>query len=71
MRSPPSPLCGGHAVKVGLTGSPDLNPTEEYWRQLKLALGNRYFATCEEIRSAIWPALETISPPGIYQYLCR
>lgn len=52
------------------TGSPDLNPTEEYWRQLKLALGNRYFATCGEIRSALWPALETISPPGIYQYLC-
>ena len=53
------------------TGSPDLNPTEEYWRQLKLALGNRYFATCEEIRTALWPALETMSPPGIYQYLCR
>ena len=52
------------------TGSPDLNPTEEYWRQLKQALGNRYFGTCDEIRSAIWPALETISPPGIYQYLC-
>ena len=51
------------------TGSPDLNPTEEYWRQLKLALGNRYFATCGEIRSVIWPALETIDPPGIYQYL--
>lgn len=51
-------------------GSPDLNPTEEYWQQLKLALGNRYFATCDEIRSALWPALETISPPSIYQYLC-
>ena len=35
------------------TRSPDLNPTEEYWRQLKLALGNRYFATCGEIRSVI------------------
>jgi transposase len=51
------------------TGSPDLNPTEEYWRRLKLALGNRYFASSDEIRSAIWPTLETISPPGIYQYL--
>ena len=39
-------------------------------RALKLALGNRYFATCAEIRSAVWPALETISPPGVYQYLC-
>jgi transposase len=52
------------------TGSPDLNPTEEYWRQLKQALGNRYFATPDEIRSAIWSALELISPPGVYQYFC-
>ena len=51
-------------------GSPDLNPTEEYRQRLKLILGNRYFTTCDEIRSAIWPALETISPPRIYQYLC-
>ena len=52
------------------TGSPDLNPTEEYWRQLKLALGNRYLGSCAEIRSAVWSALESISPPGVYQYLC-
>jgi len=52
------------------TGSPDLNPTEEYWRQLKKALGNRYFGTLDEIRSAIWSALDTISPPGVYQYIC-
>jgi transposase len=39
------------------TGSPDLNPTEEYWRQLKLALGNRYFGSCAEIRSAVWSAV--------------
>ena len=48
------------------TGSPDLNPTEEYWRQLKLALGNRYFGSCAEIRSAVWSALESISTPGVY-----
>jgi transposase len=52
------------------TGSPDLNPTEEYWHQLKDALGNRYFATPDEIRSAVWSTLETINPPEIYQYLC-
>jgi len=52
------------------TGSPDLNPTEEYWRRLKLALGNRYFGSCAEIRSAVWTALESISPPSVYQYLC-
>ncbi|WP_152420532.1 IS630 family transposase [Halococcus thailandensis] len=52
------------------TGSPDLNPTEEYWRRLKLALANRYFGSCAVIRSAVWTALESIRPPGIYQYLC-
>lgn len=52
------------------TGSPDLNPTEEYWKRLKQALGNRYFGTLSEIRTAIWSALETIDPPGVYQYLC-
>jgi transposase len=52
------------------TGSPDLNPTEEYWKRLKQALGNRYFGTLTEIRSAIWSALETIDPPGVYQYFC-
>ena len=52
------------------TGSPDLNPTEEYWRRLKQALGNRYFGTLGKIHSAIWSALDTIDPPGVYQYLC-
>lgn len=48
------------------TGSPDLNPTEEYWKRLKQALGNCYFGTLSEIRTAIWSALETIDPPGVY-----
>ena len=52
------------------TGSPDLNPTEEYWQQLKLTLGNHYFGSCAEIRSAVWPTLDSISPPGVYQHLC-
>ncbi|OIB56114.1 transposase [Natrialba sp. SSL1] len=52
------------------TGSPDLNPTEEYWRRLKLTLDNQYFATIAELRTAMWSALKTISPPRIYQYLC-
>lgn len=52
------------------TGSPDLNPTEEYWKRLKQALGNRYLGTLSEIRTAIWSTLKTIDPPGVYQYLC-
>ncbi len=48
-----------------------LNPTEECWRQLRLALGYRYFGTVDELRTGIRSALDTINPPGIYQYLCR
>lgn len=52
------------------TGSPDMNPIEECWRQFKRQLGNRYFNSIEELRSAIRPALAAISPPNIYEYLC-
>ena len=52
------------------TESPDLNPTEEYWRRLKQALGNGYFDTLDEIHSAIWSAFDSISPPGIYRCFC-
>jgi hypothetical protein len=53
------------------TGSPDLNPIEECWRRLGKTLGNQYFGSLDELRTAIRPALESIDPPGIYQYLCR
>lgn len=53
------------------TGMAKLNPTEECWRQLRSALGNRYFGTLDELRNGIRSAMETINPPGIYQYLCR
>lgn len=52
------------------TGSPDMNPVEECWRQLKHKLGNRYFTTIEELRQAVWPAIEEISTPQFYDYLC-
>lgn len=53
------------------TGMAKLNPTEECWRQLRSALGNRYFGTLDKLRNGIRSAMETIDPPGIYQYLCR
>lgn len=53
------------------TGMAKLNPTEECWRQLRSALGNRYFGTIDELRAGIRSALDTINPPGIYQYLSR
>ena len=45
------------------TGSPDMNPVEECWRQFSQFLGNRFFGEVAELRSAVWPALESISPP--------
>jgi transposase len=52
------------------TGSPDMNPVEECWRQFSQLLGNRFFGDIDELRSAVWPALDSISPPNIYGYLC-
>jgi hypothetical protein len=52
------------------TGSPDLNPGEECWRQFSHSLGNRFFGSLSELRSAVWPALEAVTPPEIYYYLC-
>lgn len=52
------------------TGSPDMNPVEECWRQLKQRLGNRLFDSRREIHEAAWPILEHIEPPKISDYLC-
>lgn len=60
------------AIKVTYlpTGSPDMNPMEECWRQVKRALGNRFFQSIEELRPAVWSAVSDLSPPNIYDYLC-
>ena len=42
-----------------------LDPTEECWRQLRSALGNRYFGSLEGLRVGIRPALETIQLKSI------
>lgn len=52
-------------------GSPDLNPVEECWRQLKHSLGNRFFSSIDELRPAIFNALDQVNPPEITDYLCR
>jgi len=51
-------------------GSPDMNPVEECWRQFKRRLGNRYFESLDQLRTAVHPALTAITPPDIYEYLC-
>ena len=51
-------------------GSPTLNPTEECWRRLNQALGNRLFETLDELQEAALSALDTIEPPEVFTYLC-
>lgn len=52
-------------------GSPDLNPVEECWRQLKRALGNRFFGSIDELRPAVNAAIAQINPPQITDYFRR
>lgn len=52
------------------TGSPDMNPVEECWRQLKQQLGNRFFGSIDALRPAIHTAIKQIEPPSIRNYLC-
>jgi transposase InsO family protein len=50
-------------------GSPELNPAEECWHQLKQALGNRLFDTLDELQDAALTALDSINPPNLFTYL--
>ena len=51
-------------------GSPELNPTEECWRQLNQALGNRLFESVDQLRETALTALnEVVNPPQIFTYL--
>jgi len=51
-------------------GSPELNPTEECWRRLNQALGNRPFDTLTKVQDAALTALDNIEPPNLSTYLC-
>jgi transposase len=48
--------------------TPELNPVEECWRQLKQTLSNRLFDSLDELTSAIDHALEQLSAPDIRNY---
>ena len=51
-------------------GTPELNGTEECWRQLNQVLGNRLFDSLDELRDAALTALDTeIDPPSNLTYL--
>jgi transposase len=48
--------------------SPELNPVEECWRQLKDALGNRFFDSLDELTAAIDKALDRVAVPNMSSY---
>ena len=49
--------------------SPELNPVEECWRQLKDALGTRLFDSLAELNGAIDETLDEISIPTVSNYI--
>ena len=48
--------------------SPELNPVEECWRQLKDALGNRFFGSHDDLNTALDTALDQVSIPDVSNY---
>jgi len=49
--------------------SPDMNPVEECWRQLKTSLKNRFFGDLDELKRAIQLGLDEIATPDTSNYL--
>ena len=50
--------------------SPELNPLENCWRQLRERRANRLFETVEEVHEYVSTALPRLISPQIYEYLC-
>jgi len=48
--------------------SPELNPVEECWRQLKASLSNRFFGSLDELTTAIDTGLDQLSIPEVSKY---
>ena len=48
--------------------SPKLNLVQECWRQLRAALGNRFFDSLDEMMTAIDIALDQLSLLGVSNY---
>jgi transposase len=48
--------------------SPELNPVEECWRQVKRDLSTRFFGSLGELTTAIDDALDQLSVPDVINY---
>ena len=50
--------------------SPEMNPLENCWRQLKEGRANRLFRTLDGVKEYLSTALPRLNSPQIYEYLC-
>ncbi|EMA56269.1 transposase, partial [Halococcus thailandensis] len=50
--------------------SPELNPLESCWRQLRDGRANRLFLTLDDVNEYLSTALPALNSPQIYEYLC-
>jgi transposase len=52
------------------THSPELNPLEPCWEQLRAGRANRLFLTVTEIERYLKTALPNLKPVAIYEFIC-
>ena len=50
--------------------SPELNPLEPCWEQLRLGRANRLFLTVKDVEQYLKIALQNLVPPDIYGFIC-
>ena len=50
--------------------SPEMNPLENCWLQLKAARANRLFRTLDDVKTHLSTTLPQLKSPEIYHYLC-
>lgn len=50
--------------------SPEMNPLENCWRQLREGRANHLFRTLDDVNEYLSMALPALNSPQIYEYLC-
>ena len=50
--------------------SPEMNPLENCWLQLKAARKNRLFETIEDVKAFLTETIPELTAPPVYHYLC-
>ena len=50
--------------------SPELNPLEQCWEQLRDGRANQLFLTVQDVEQYLRTAVQTLTPPDIYGFIC-